>query len=351
MYKKVLILYSKTGGGHYRAAQTIASKLSEFDSNIEVKLVDGLAETNFGLKYDPASSYMIMSGPLLWLYNLSYVLTNTPIGLKMLRSMIKSIWGIHYKKLIQKEKPDLIISTHHFISPSTIADWKQQIPYLMVVTDLGNPHQIWFDPKADWLIVPTEDIRKYAQKWVAEKKIVRLGYPINHSILKFKSDPPKEKSILLIGSGWPVMSFLRLIRRIHKVYPDYKLNVVCGHNQILEKVMIQNFWKNVTIHGFVNNLPELMHQSTMVVTKPGPATILEAAILQRPMIVGKSVGLQEAGNVDFVKSQRLGIYSPDINTAIKAIKKIENNYQGYVHQQSKQFAGVNEIAQFILSQL
>ena len=146
--KKVVIFYSKTAGGHLRTAEAIAQKLKQ-NSQLEVVMLDALEKTSFGFKINPATSFGILSIPLLPLYNFLYLLTNNFIGIKALRGLIKFFWGFQFKKMIEYQQPDLIITTHHFISPSTIHTLNKTYPFITVVTDLGKPHRIWFDKKTD----------------------------------------------------------------------------------------------------------------------------------------------------------------------------------------------------------
>lgn len=54
------------------------------------------------------------------------------------------------------------------------------------------------------------------------------------------------------------------------------------------------------IKGFVNNMPEYMFASDIMITKAGPGTISEALICGLPMILNAYIPCQEEANVPYV---------------------------------------------------
>ncbi len=321
--KKILIFYSETGGGHLRGAQALAQEIS-LRKGFEVVLSDGLNKFSWGQRAHPSFMFFIISHYLLPLFNLSYKLTDNRYGLKILRSLIKLNWGVGFRKIIKMEKPDLIITTHHFISPSTYGK-VDKIPSVVVVLDLGKHHRIWFDKRADYIIVPDINMAKWAvEKFkIPEIKIKPIGYPLRK---EFRN--PQEKSlknqILILGSGIRSSIVKSMIKSIKSGFPDKKIVVVCGHNRILQKRLSRI--EGVETFGFIDHLHMLLKESDLVITKAGPAIIMEAAALKKPVILIKWVGLQEKGNVDFVLENNLGLYDPNGEDLISSISKIKKNY-------------------------
>ncbi len=56
----------------------------------------------------------------------------------------------------------------------------------------------------------------------------------------------------------------------------------------------------VLVKGFVDNMPQLMCASDIIVTKAGPGTIGEALICGLPMVLNAFVPCQEEGNIPYV---------------------------------------------------
>jgi 1,2-diacylglycerol 3-beta-galactosyltransferase len=74
------------------------------------------------------------------------------------------------------------------------------------------------------------------------------------------------------------------------------------------------------IYGFVHEMPDFMRAADILLTKAGPGTISEALIAGLPMILYSRLPGQEDGNVDFVISEGVGVWAPESDTIIHAIK-------------------------------
>lgn len=345
--KKVLIFYSKTGGGHLRTAQAIANKLKQMNSRLDIKLFDALEQTNLGFKINPARAYGILSIPLIPLYNLFYGVTNTNIGLKTLRFLIKLVWGSQFKKLIEYENPDVIITTHHFISPSTIHTLRKKYQFITVVTDLGKPHRIWFDKKSDKIITPTLQLAKLAKLLLQshDDQIIHLGFPVKEEF-KPSSFNGFTDTILIMGGGLGAGRIEKQVKLLSKKMPEKKLIAVCGFNNKLYNKLSEMKNQSLSLYKFVDNIEKLIAQSDIIITKAGPGTITEVAAMAKPMIITDWVGRQELENVRFVTENNLGIYCSKLEQLPDKISYIYKNYSQYSKQDTK-WNGLEKIAQFL----
>lgn len=61
----------------------------------------------------------------------------------------------------------------------------------------------------------------------------------------------------------------------------------------------------ITIKGFVDNMPEWMTASDMIISKAGPGTIAESLICGLPVLLNGFVPCQEEGNVPFVLNNKV----------------------------------------------
>ena len=53
-----------------------------------------------------------------------------------------------------------------------------------------------------------------------------------------------------------------------------------------------------------------MALADVVVAKAGPAVVMEALVLHKPLVITHYIWKQEKGNVDFVLRQGVGLYEP-----------------------------------------
>lgn len=347
---KVLILHSKTAGGHVSAAEAIAEELKTTDKNLQIVIKDILEQTNFGFKINPSTSYALLSGPLLPLFNLLYLLTNTAVGIKALRFLIKLGWGYQFKKLIEEVNPDLIVTTHHFISPSTIYSLPKKSPFVTIVTDLGKPHRIWFDKKIDKIITPTQETAEHGKTISRSdnEQIIHLGYPLK-KIFKVSIKKKFKNAIMIIGGGSGAGRMQKQLDLLLQKLPNKKLIVVCGFNKNLYKKIAQIQNPQLKVYQFVDNLHRLMSSSDIIISKAGPGTIMEAASLKKPLIITSWVGHQEKDNIDFVINNRLGVYCPNLNKLADCVNSVYQNYSRY--ENSKNWYGSKIIAQYLKKEI
>ena len=86
---------------------------------------------------------------------------------------------------------------------------------------------------------------------------------------------------------------------------------ICGRNKRLIKRLQDKAYPagmQVTIQGFVDNMPEWMTACDMIVTKAGPGTIAESFICGLPVLLNGFVPCQEEGNVPFVVRNKVSIH-------------------------------------------
>jgi 1,2-diacylglycerol 3-beta-galactosyltransferase len=351
MAKKVLIFYSKTGGGHFRCAEAIADRLKKDSSDVEITLIDGLEKTVAG-DIKPDKIFLLFSTNLVFLYNFLYNALDNHFGVFLLRFLAKLQWGYRLKEKIDKVKPDLIVSTHPAISKETIAG-KVPSPFITVCTDLGHPHLLWLSPSSDTVIVANQDLEHYALK--REKKlketVVNLGYPLKEEFMGREKSAALSQQILVLGGGAGSGNIEKQIDFLAKSFPDKQFLAVCGINKgALEEITSHNY-PNVKAFGFINHLSELIKQSDIVLTKAGPASILEAAIFRKPIIITSWIVQQEKDNIDYVLKAHLGLYCPKIEKLSQAIKKLYDNYDYYTSSEIGIKNGTQAISHLLLEKI
>ena len=100
---------------------------------------------------------------------------------------------------------------------------------------------------------------------------------------------------------------------IVKEHPEFQIIVVDGKNESLKKsfeeiVNKYNLKNSVKILGFTDKIPELMHISDVVFTKPGGLTTTECLVSNLPIIIINPIPGQETENADFLENSGCGIW-------------------------------------------
>jgi 1,2-diacylglycerol 3-beta-galactosyltransferase len=242
-------------------------------------------------------------------------------------------------RLFTTVQPDIIVSIHPLLNHVTVRALREfdlHIPFLTVVTDLVSVHYSWFADGVDGYIVPTEQARAlYLKRGLDPGKVHMLGMPIDPKFtlpLASKEElqrkfglQPGLPVVLLVGGGDGAGGLQAAVRVISHARLPVQLMVVTGRNKRLYAHLQRtksHLEVPIKIFGFVQNMPELMHASDVIVTKAGPGTICEALSCELPIILSGYVPGQEEGNVTFVTENDVGVLALDPPTLIDALRRL-----------------------------
>ncbi|MCA9981585.1 MAG: glycosyltransferase, partial [Anaerolineales bacterium] len=119
-------------------------------------------------------------------------------------------------------------------------------------------------------------------------------------------------TIMVMGGGEGFGKIYKVARHIARQAPQAQLIIVAGRNRALKHKLEAVTWEIPTrIYGFVDNMPDLMRASDVLVTKAGPGTISEAFIAGLPPIIFGCIPGQEVGNVEYVQKHNAGAYAEE----------------------------------------
>jgi 1,2-diacylglycerol 3-beta-galactosyltransferase len=226
-------------------------------------------------------------------------------------------------EMIEDHEPDIIINTYPLYQAPFVAVkslHKLNIPMVTIVTDLATVHQIWFNDKVDWLVVPTETVRDDAIKaGVDPDKICLIGIPVNPRIFQLKESKQelrkslgwKEEltTILAVGSK-RVEHFGENLDILNHSGFDFQLIVVTGKDQELFEELKEVEWHHETyLYEFVDQMPEFMRASDLLIAKAGGLIVTEALASGLPIILIDVIPGQESGNAKFVQDGNAGFWT------------------------------------------
>lgn len=78
----------------------------------------------------------------------------------------------------------------------------------------------------------------------------------------------------------------------------------------------------MTLYGFSDEIPKLMHASDILLTKAGPGTITESIVSRLPIVLYDFLPGQEEGNLLYVVENRAGIWASTNSLAAAAVTDI-----------------------------
>ncbi|MDK2904555.1 MAG: processive 1,2-diacylglycerol beta-glucosyltransferase [Eubacteriaceae bacterium] len=338
---KVFIFTASTGAGHNLAANSLKESLNQ--AGLKTEIYDAFKESSVALDRLISVGYKQMVATTPKLYEQMYNQFNNMNRFQQgMFQVLTRIMNPEIVPMVQKGKPDLIISTHPFVT-NVLGTLKEHdafdIPVLSVVTDY-KIHTLYLKKMIDAYVVGSEYTKKtMIDKGVNPDIIYAYGIPVRQAFLTNNHLEPKKSEVDLagtvllmagsLGSRQMEKAFLSLL----KVKEKIRIIAVCGNNKWIEKEMhLLNKARNsdgkiVEIHGFVENVPELMDESDAIISKPGGLTTTEAIVKNIPMIIPYYYPGQEEENADYLVDGGMAIKVDKIKDLTEKVNFLfENKY-------------------------
>ncbi|HEU5227864.1 MAG TPA: glycosyltransferase [Ktedonobacteraceae bacterium] len=308
--RTILILTSKTGGGHVSLAEALRDRLAK-DYLVEV--------------IDPQPGfihwhYRVVSRYALWLWASEFQLVDTPLRAKLLHSVNTLVLRQKLKGLLEQVQPNLIVTTYPFLSyeiRQTLEKMGLSIPLVMLFSDPASVHCAWLTERhAAATLAPTQETYKQALSVGFDPARLHLvGWPVREQfyrddascrdemLIKLGLDP-RRFTIFLQGGGEGAAKFMRTIELVLAASEDLQIILAAGTNEAL----LQRFQgvKNLYALPFTKEIAPFIAASDVVMGKAGPNTLFEAVTLSKPFIATAYIPGQEKGNLEFICRHQLG---------------------------------------------
>jgi 1,2-diacylglycerol 3-beta-galactosyltransferase len=355
--KRVLFLISDTGGGHRAGAQAIGAALDEIDGStrFEWRIDDIATHCTFPLsKLGPAYSAALRYAPPI--YGALYHATNGRRRYRTLVRFCEPLYRERLREVFQQYQPDAIVSVHPLLNHAALrarADaGMTDVPIVTVVTDLGRVHEGWLLPEADLTVVPAREVYARAiERGVPAERLKLIGHPIHprfEDVSATKAEVRKKLGLpidatvaLLMAGGEGGGKLLPTTLGLAKAGLDFHLVVVTGRNAALKQKLEElapTLATPMTVLGFRNDVPELMRAADLLVTKAGPGTIAEASVAEVPVVVYDYVPGQERGNLDYVRTNGIGVVALTTSQVVSSVARIVHNQERLAKMRAQQTA-------------
>jgi 1,2-diacylglycerol 3-beta-galactosyltransferase len=132
----------------------------------------------------------------------------------------------------------------------------------------------------------------------------------------------------VVSGGEGMGPLYRIASEINrKKLKNLQLLIIAGRNHKLRERLEATDWNQpTTIFGFVDFMPLLMAASDMIVTKAGPATIMESCTAGLPIIISGAIPGQEIGNVEYVVKNEAGVLARGPKAVANTVESWLNEY-------------------------
>ena len=348
---KVLILSAKTGGGHMRAAQALEEVIKERDENNEVMIVDGLEYVNHYFNKAVVKGYKFSATKLPRMYGVLYRASNNDSNTYKLVQRTNSHFAKKFIPLLAEFKPDVMVSTHPFMSIMCSRLREKcitNIPLVSILTDFA-PHASYINPCVSEYVVSSEQMVDELEKLGVDRSIVHpVGIPIPPVF--FEKDEQKEEhlrkmgfdpslqTVLIMAGSFGVTDILKIYENLNDIEDvNFQTIVITGRNQKLFNAFntilnnnpemrvgdIQvNFeghedisrrdlkiklTKKTKLIYFTDEVQTFMHISDLIITKPGGLTVTESLASCLPMVLFRGIPGQETDNTEYLTANNLAV--------------------------------------------
>ncbi|MCF7552175.1 glycosyltransferase [Pseudonocardia sp. WMMC193] len=322
MMSRIILVYSRAGGGHAAVADAIADELAanEATNRPLVEKVDLFDVSLNRLLGSLPALYRWLSARFVLPYNLAYRLTNTRLTSGVISSLLSLIAGRAICQKFRFQHGDVLVVVAPFAAQILALIRRRgrvNFRLAVVVTDLVSIHASWFANSLDAYIAATPEAKlRLAQLGAPEARLHLVTYPVRSL---FRADPftlpnsgnrleAPSISYLVLGGGAGAGPIEETVRWLVDRYPRAEVVVASGDNSRLRMRLHRLFeGDSVTVLPKVEDLSGYMRRASFIISKAGPATIMEAASLGRPLGLTAERGMQEVGNIDWAVKNGLAV--------------------------------------------
>ncbi|MBL9113521.1 MAG: hypothetical protein JNJ83_00835 [Verrucomicrobiaceae bacterium] len=300
----IWILTAGFGDGHNAAARGIRDAWSRQQPKVPVVMEDWLLRQKPLLSGLSMAAYreVIVHCPALW--RLAYRRLEKrpeealhPLLLELLRGPLEDD--------LVRFRPKAIVSTYPLYSSLLDAlrqDGFPVPPLLTVVTDALSIHPTWvFSPSDRYAVIESKSAAELVRQGVEGSKISVTGFPVRLDYLEPKPARPSSPGVLYLPST-PGSHVEETLGELDRSLPQgTRLTVVMGRHDRRLYHRMRRFVDNCShvrldVHGWTEQVPVLMRQHDLVITKAGGAIVHEVMAAAVPAIIDCVVPGQEEGN-------------------------------------------------------
>jgi processive 1,2-diacylglycerol beta-glucosyltransferase len=327
--KSLLILTAGFGEGHNAAARNLREAIAIAAPRTDVVISDVFLEAYGWSNRLAQAGYLAVINrfPALWRKAFE-ILDRT--------RLVEQHIGIHIaaarraSRLIADLQPSIIVSTYpgcnHLLDFVYRRRLRRPFRTVTIVTDSLTVNSVWYRGYSDYFLVanqPTADVLSKAG--IPEQKIRILGFPVPRIFASLNGSrliPPPDgrwRILYVINSGRHIAP--EIVRRLVAL-EDVSLTLTTGRDQDLARrlsTISDDTGKRFDVLGWTPELPRLMAENHLLISKAGGATVHEALAAKIPMIITQIVPGQEEGNAHLILEKKAGALAttpPEISVTV-----------------------------------
>lgn len=381
---RVLITYIESGMGHIMSATAIANKLKEKYGN-ELEIIEEhimkCDNNKKQIKFEKFMSGQVKITNKVKGYGAFMFWLLEKLGQQRSLELIhKTIFKKATDGTIEamrKRNPDVVISTHHFITLCAIELKKRYMPNLTIITyDPDNNVHCWWDNRSEIFITNNEIAVKEAieKRKFKPEALKKVFFTARDSVVnaegtkkdfRRKYGIPLDKFAVIVADGaYASANAKKYTLELMKTDLPLTIVMLAGKN---EKVL--NYFKkkakktksNITLMpmGFTDKAHELYGACDVFITKGGPNAILDSLYMGTPVLANFYAQNMEKATINlFVNIMGCGVAIYNKKKARKQVEEWIKNpqlldvYKDNIKKQlDKNQNGSSQIADIIMEEI
>jgi 1,2-diacylglycerol 3-beta-galactosyltransferase len=341
--RRLLFLIADTGGGHRAAATAVERQMAmSSPGDFEITILDPFSSAKPRVIGGTAGLYGPITRHARWLWGGLYHATNSRSAVALLEgTVLRSVTRAVTEATLRID-PDCVVSFHpllNHVSVRAVHGQARRIPVVTVITDLVDIHVAWACPDVDAVVVPSPGGLDHCRRaGIPASRCHDFGLAVDRRFTELPSDPEGIAAIrsrlglrehafvvLVCGGADGSGGLVKHARAIAAASLDLDVVVICGRNERARSALAglhTASGRPVRVLGYVNNMPEWMRASDVVVSKAGPGTIAEALCCGLPLLLVWYLPGQERGNVEWVVDIGAGRYVPRDEQLVDAVAEL-----------------------------
>lgn len=349
----IFVVHASVGSGHRSAAYAVAHAFERIKERGDARInsrtrIEVLDILDFGrVAIDGNATASMFTGVTRPIYDITwrYTLTGRLLwggGTAWSRIMFKK-----FTEYVEQRKPRAIVCTH--ITAANVAVGArmltgQSFPIVCVPTDY-EIEGWWPHRETDLFCVATEAMAETLRPRKVPERCMKLtGIPVECSVgqsfdkasARESFGLPKDKIVVLVMAGAHLpqpyvrfratmdetMSYINGLQEMHFVFLPGRDEEYALHLERLRESMAIS---NMTIMGYVDDMPKLMGASDLAICKSGGLTVTECLCARLPMVLlGRSYG-QEKANTTMLTSLGVGMHVTTARELLGALRHLHAN--------------------------
>jgi processive 1,2-diacylglycerol beta-glucosyltransferase len=327
--RPILILTSAFGEGHNAAARNLATALQALDPDRPVEVRDIFAEAYGSLYKVAQKAYFLFINhfPGLWGAFYRYLDRDKDVprrvavykrGARLLADTIRS------------KRPAVIVSTYpgynHLLDH---LHGRENRPFrtVTVVTDSISINALWYRGHSDLYLVPNEVTAQVMNEAGVERSLIRAtGFPVPPLFEELRGrrespGPGRPPKVLYLANPGQ-KNATRILRHLGEI-EGIELSAACGRDEHLRKELqkvADTLGKPIRVEGWMNDLPERLASSHLIVSKAGGATVQECLAAATPLVMSQVIPGQEEGNAELLTKADCGCTATSPQTIAAAVR-------------------------------